>query len=86
MSIYSIFDKITNTYGMPFFAVNDDDMERKVAVSYKDNPFVNDLYVYFIGEFYTESGLLDLSENGRDMFSVPDILVKFFGSKEVDHE
>lgn len=56
MKIYSIFDRVTSTYGEPFFALNDDDCKRKVAYGMRSNPYKPDLQLYFIGSFDIESG------------------------------
>lgn len=56
--IYSIFDRVTSTYGDPFIAVNDDDCKRKVAYSFKDNPYKIDLVLYCLGDLSLETGII----------------------------
>lgn len=54
--MYSIFDRVTGTYGEPFLAVNDEDCKRKTAYSMRNNPYKDDLCLYAVGIFDVATG------------------------------
>lgn len=51
LKCYSIFDRVVSSYGVPFFAVNDEDCGRRIAISYRDNPLARDCQLYSLGTF-----------------------------------
>lgn len=57
MKMYSLFDRVTHTYSLPFFAINDDDAKRKVVSAYLNQPyFASDLQLFGVAEFFEDSG------------------------------
>lgn len=56
--MYTIFDRCTAMYGDPFTAVNDDDCKRKIAYSFRENPYKADLVLYCLGSFEPNVGML----------------------------
>lgn len=54
--VYSIFDKATVQYGMPFLDVNDRCAIRRTKAAFQGNPYIEDLVLYKIGEFNYSDG------------------------------
>lgn len=59
--IYTLYDRVTNTYGDLVLAANQDDCKRRVAYAMKSNPYVNDLALYFVGTYDCDLGQIYLS-------------------------
>lgn len=87
MKLFTIKDKVSGTFGVPFAAVNLGDAVRKVAVSYKDNPFKDDLQLFYFGDmddYHMEYKIVE--DNGvTSSFcgNVSDIVESYFS--EVDN-
>lgn len=58
MIIYTIFDRATARYGDPFTAVNDMDCKRRVAYSFRENPYKEDLVLYKLGSYDIDTGII----------------------------
>lgn len=56
--LYSIYDKLANTFAEPFNAVNDDVAKRnfRYTMSRYNDYFVKDMELYCVGDFCVESG------------------------------
>lgn len=60
--IFSVYDKKTEQYGVPFFIVNRSAAIRAVTSSFNDNNMMSkhphDFAIYDLGEYDDETGLL----------------------------
>lgn len=55
--IYTMFDRVSQTYGEPFIAVNDSVAQRRFQYVCSNSPMVcNDMQLFKLGTFDTDSG------------------------------
>lgn len=57
-NLYTIYDRVTNVFGDVFVAANDDDAFRKVAYSMRQNPYIDDLALYHLGQYNVDEGCI----------------------------
>ncbi|UPW41587.1 nonstructural protein [Peromfec virus RodF8_50] len=60
--LYSLFDRVTATYGDIILAVNDDDAKRRVAYTLQSNPYKQDLVLYSLGVYDATQGVISSSK------------------------
>lgn len=60
MKLYTIRDVVTNSYGLPFCAVNDGDAMRRLEYSVKNGTLINpeDLELFYLADFDLERGVI----------------------------
>lgn len=74
--LYSVRDRVTGEYSAPYLFVSADDMKRKIAVAYQQNPFANDLEVYSVGMFNHVTGKLLTAENSPIFYATVTAIIK----------
>lgn len=68
-NLYSVFDRKTGNYGIPFPEVNDVSAQRAFATAMKKNDYAEDMELYRVGNFDIEHGML--------IGSAPEFIVAF---------
>lgn len=58
MKIYTVFDRVTQVYGTPWYAHNNGDASRAFYNGYYKSPYSEDMQLYYIGEFDEVSGVI----------------------------
>ena len=58
MRIFTVYDRVTQVYGMPWYAHNNGDAKRAFNNGYKASPYADDMQLYYIGEFNEEDGTI----------------------------
>lgn len=58
MKIYSVYDRVTQVYGTPWYAHNHGDARRAFNNGYYKSPYADDMQLYYIGEFDEENGVI----------------------------
>lgn len=77
MKIYTVYDRVTSEYSAPISFINDEDAMRRLYQAYVNNPFRDDLEIYFIGEFDSEVGRIVLFGDDKQYFmSVSQIIAE----------
>lgn len=82
--LYSVRDRVSSQFSLPMAFVNDDDMRRRIAVAYKDNPFIADLELYKLGSFDCLRGYLIVAQEDFNVFvdNVSAIVKEYLSSEE----
>ena len=71
MNLYSVFDRVTGLFGVPFAAVNDNAAARQVAANFEKHPYRADLDLYNVGDFDELTGVISRSfetKTGQPIF------------------
>lgn len=65
MKIYSVYDRVTQVYGTPWFAHNHGDARRAFNNGYKASPYAADMQLFYLGEFDVEGGFITAVEKAE---------------------
>lgn len=76
MKIYTVYDRVTQVYGTPWYAHNHGDARRAFYNGYYKSPYADDMQLYYLGEFDEVDGVI-LS------ISKPDFVSNFERPEEV---
>lgn len=58
MKIYTVYDRVTQVYGTPWFAHNHADAARAFNNGYKQSPYADDMQLYHLGTFDEVGGFI----------------------------
>ncbi|UPW40857.1 nonstructural protein [Sigmofec virus UA08Rod_6476] len=68
MKYYCFYDVVTSEFGPLFAAINDADCKRKLAVSQRNNPYMADLRLYYVGECSQDTAVFSMPDGGKPVF------------------
>lgn len=76
LNVYSIYDALSEGYGLPIIEYNDATLLRRLKAAYKSPDMTDGLSVFQIGVFDTASGKLDISIGARFVCAISDFFTE----------
>lgn len=67
--LYTMYDRVAEEYGPPWAARNDAVAVRQFMSGMKDNPFPDDFWLYCIGSYDSNTGVIESMAQKRVPFS-----------------